>query len=303
MPTCYRHPDRPTGLSCSECGRPICTDCMTPAPVGLRCPDHSGKPQGVRRITAGAERAVTGVGSRRVNLVTMILVGINIAVYLLELALGGTVQGTSNWLFSHGALVLNGVYGGENVFAVPAHVVVPPGVTLVGIAHGEWWRLITAAFLHYGPFHLFMNMLGLYWFGSLLEQRIGSGKFLLLYLVSGLAGSAGGAGAVFVSPNVVRVGASGAIFGILGGLFLLERRGNIATGGQIAGLIVINLIFTFALASHISVGGHVGGLIGGFVLMLLLVHFRRSTALAIASSIVVGIVAVAVAYAKARGYT
>src|SRR5206468_5690065 len=82
---CYRHPDRETGLSCSECGRPICYECMTPAPVGLRCPEHSGKPQGVRKVTTAAGRAVTGTGGRRANLVTMTLIGINLAVYALEL--------------------------------------------------------------------------------------------------------------------------------------------------------------------------------------------------------------------------
>jgi membrane associated rhomboid family serine protease len=273
---------------------------MTPAPVGLRCPEHSGKPQGIRRVAVGAERAVTGAGSRRVNLVTTLLIGINVAVYLIELAAGGTSSGTGNWLFARGALVLSGVYQAGNVFAIPAHVVLPPGLHLIGIAHGEWWRLLTAAFLHYGPFHLAINMYSLYFAGTLLEQLIGRWRFALLYIVSGVAG---GAGAVLVNPNAVTVGASGAIFGILGGLFLLERRGNIATGGQIAGLIVINLIFTFALASHISVGGHVGGLIGGFVLMLLLMQFRRSSTLAVASSVAVGIAAVAIAYAKARGYT
>jgi membrane associated rhomboid family serine protease len=271
---------------------------MTPAPVGLRCPEHSGKPQGVRRVTAGAERAVTGAGSARVNLVTMLLIGINVGVYLLELVTGGTVQGINNWLFAHGALVVNGITNGHDVVAVPAHATAP-GLETVGIAHGEWWRLITAAFLHYGPFHLAINMYSLFFAGTLLEQLIGRWRFALLYLMSGVAG---GAGAVLVSPNAVTVGASGAIFGILGGLFLLERRGNIATGGQIAGLIVINLIFTFALASHISVGGHVGGLIGGFVLMLLLVQFRRSSALAVASSVAVGVAAVVIAYARARGY-
>jgi hypothetical protein len=85
---CYRHPDRETGLSCSECGRPICYECMTPAPVGLRCPDHSGKPQGIRKVTVAAERAASGVGSRRPYLVTMALIGINVTVYLVELAIG-----------------------------------------------------------------------------------------------------------------------------------------------------------------------------------------------------------------------
>src|SRR5438270_3355542 len=89
---CYRHPDRETGLSCSECGRPICYECMTPAPVGLRCPEHSGKPQGVKKVTAAASR----VGSRRANAVTIGLIVINVAVFLAELALGGTSDGTQN---------------------------------------------------------------------------------------------------------------------------------------------------------------------------------------------------------------
>src|SRR4249920_3387074 len=94
--TCYRHPDRETGLSCSECGRPICYECMTPAPVGLRCPEHSGQPQGVARVTRHAQRAVSGGVFRRTNLVTLGLIFVNVGVYLAELAAGGTVSGTGN---------------------------------------------------------------------------------------------------------------------------------------------------------------------------------------------------------------
>jgi membrane associated rhomboid family serine protease len=271
---------------------------MTPAAVGLRCPEHSGKPQGVRRITAPAERAVTGVGTRRPNLVTTILIAINVLVYGLELATGGSMQGTGNWLYAHGALVVNGATDGRNLAPLPAHATAP-GFAAVGLAHNEWWRLLTSAFLHYGPFHLAINMYSLFFAGTLLEQLIGRWRYALLYVASGIAG---GAGAVLVSPNVVTVGASGAIFGILGGLFVLERRGNIATGGQIAGLIVINLIFTFALANHISVGGHVGGLIGGVILMWVLVRFRRDAARAIASTVAVVAAAAAIAYWRARGY-
>jgi membrane associated rhomboid family serine protease len=266
---CYRHPDRETGLSCSECGRPICYECMTPAAVGLRCPDHSGKPQGVRKITTAATRTTTGLGSRRINAVTMALIAINVLVYLAELGAGGTVNGLDNTIYEHGAL-----YG-------PL------------VAQGDWWRLITSAFLHYGPFHLAINMYSLYFAGSILEQVIGRWRFALLYLASGLAGAAG---ALVWSPNVPTVGASGAIFGVLGALFVLERRGHIATGGQVAGLIVLNLIFTFVLSSVISVGGHVGGLIGGFLLMLAFVRFRRSWQLSLAAAAVGAAAAIVVAY-------
>src|SRR5262249_39752456 len=139
----------------------------------------------------------------------------------------------------------------------------------------------TAAFLHYGPLHLLLNMYSLYFAGSILEQVIGRWRFLLLYLGSGIAGSAG---ALVITPNSITVGASGAIFGILGALFVLERRGLLHSGGQIAGLIVLNLVFTFAV-SGISIGGHIGGLIGGVVLMLLLMEFRRSMLLSVAATL------------------
>jgi membrane associated rhomboid family serine protease len=273
---CYRHPDRETGLSCSECGRPICYECMTPAPVGIRCPEHSGKPQGVQRVTSAAHRATTGIGSRRLNAVTMFLIGLNVAVYLAELALGGQSNGTGNWIYEHGVLIANAAYGN----GAPA-----------GVANGEWWRLITAAFLHYGPIHLGLNMLSLYFVGSILEQIVGRWRYVLLYFVSGLAGSAG---ALVVTPNSPTAGASGAIFGVLGALFVLERRGVIATGGQVLGLIVLNLVFTFAIPG-ISIGGHLGGLAAGILLMLAFTRFPRSWQLSAAAAAVVAAAALIVA--------
>jgi membrane associated rhomboid family serine protease len=173
------------------------------------------------------------------------------------------------------------------------------------VGAGDYWRLITAAFLHYGPFHLLLNMLGLYWFGSLLEQRIGSGRFLLLYLVSGLAGSAG---ALVVSPNNPTVGASGAIFGILGAGLVLERQRDYVFGGSALGVIVANLVLTFFWPG-ISIGGHIGGLIGGAASMLALSRFGRGHAAygrpglaGIAGIMAVGIVSIAVAYWKTKGY-
>jgi membrane associated rhomboid family serine protease len=257
--TCYRHPDRVTGLSCSECGRPICTECMTVAPVGIRCPEH-----------AGGQRVVDR--SRIINVVapvTRALIALNVAVYVAELASGSGVNGDRGWIFEHGVL-----FG-------PL------------VQDGDWWRLITSAFMHYGPIHLLMNMYGLYFAGTLLERAIGHWRFLLLYLASGLAGAAG---ALVDRPNAATLGASGALFGILGALFVLERRGHIATGGQIAGLIVINLVFTFGFASFIAVGGHIGGLIGGVLAMFLLTTLRGRPTLSTACLVLIGVVAVVVAY-------
>jgi len=277
--TCYRHPDRLTGLSCSECGRPICTECMTMAPVGIRCPEHSGKPQGVQRVTQGVRRAsFEGAGAK----VTRVLIGVNVAVYVAELVQGGGVYGVNSTIYDKGFLYAPYV------------------------AQGDWWRLFTAAFLHYGPIHLLLNMLGLYWFGSLLERRLGSGRFLLLYLVSGLAGSAG---ALVVSPTSATVGASGAIFGILGAGLVLEQQRDYVFGGSAMGVIVANLVLTFAWSGNISVGGHIGGLIGGAAATLALSRFGRGHAaygraglLGVAGIVAVGIVSIAVAYWKVRGY-
>jgi membrane associated rhomboid family serine protease len=248
---------------------------MTPAPVGLRCPEHSGKPQGVGRVTAAAERAVTRGGTRPYP-VTIVLIAINVAVLLIEYAIGGTANGGNNTIFYKGSLFAHGYFQGSP-----------------GVADGGWWRLVTSMFLHAGPIHLLLNMLALYWFGRVLEHVIGSLRFALLYLASGLAGSAG---ALYLSPNVPTVGASGAIFGILGALLVLERRGAIQSGGQILALIVLNLVLTFSI-SGISIGGHIGGLIGGVVTMLLYTEFRRSTAACVASAIGVGTAAVIFAYA------
>jgi membrane associated rhomboid family serine protease len=279
--TCYRHPDRVTGLSCSECGRPICTECMTMAPVGIRCPDHSGKAQGVQRVTTGVRRAAfEGTGAK----ITKALVAINVAVYVAELATGGGVNGTGSTIY------LKGVLFGPL------------------LEQGEWWRLVTAAFLHYGPIHLLLNMVALYWFGSLLEERIGSGRYLLLYLVSGISGSAGALlwSGGFLTPTV---GASGAIFGILGAGLVLERQRDYVFGGSALGVIVINFVFTFSI-SGISKGGHIGGLVGGIICALGLTRFGRGHAaygrpglLGAATILFVGVASIAIAYWRVTSYS
>jgi membrane associated rhomboid family serine protease len=258
---------------------------MTPAPVGIRCPEHSGKPQGIQKVTRAAERAVTGVGGRRLNAVTLGLIAINVGVVLVELASGSGASFTNNSIFEQGSLFATGYVSASG--------------QPLGVAHGEWWRLFTSMFLHASFFHLAVNMYSLYFVGTIMEQVIGRWRFLLLYLASGLAGSAG---ALVWSPLQPTVGASGAIFGVLGGLLILERRRHIATGGQVAGIIVLNLVITFAFSSSISVGGHVGGLIGGMVLMLALLQFQRSTLYSIAAIVAVSAAAVVVAYAKVRNY-
>src|SRR5262245_16368668 len=285
---CYRHPNRETGVSCSECGRGICPDCMVFAPVGIRCPDHAGRAQGASRVTQGVRRvSYEGQGA----LVTKILIGINVLVFLITLAQGSSIGQTSGSLFEKGALFIS----------VPFY----PG----GLADGEWWRLITAAFLHGGLVHLGLNMLVLWFVGAPVEQAIGRGRFLALYIVSGLAGSAG---ALLLDPHAVTVGASGAIFGILGAALVLEAQGSLVLGGQAFGLIAVNLVLTFVLGStaNISIGGHLGGLAGGALSMLALSRFGRTHAIygrpglvGVIGLIAVGVGSVLVAYLRVQGVT
>ena len=247
--TCYRHPNRETGVSCSECGRGICPDCMRFAPVGIRCPDHAGNQKEVRGISRKTTAQMLRSGGE--GAVTRILIAINLAVYGITLAAGASINGVGGRVYEEGVL-----FG-------PL------------VAEGEWWRLGTSIFMHYGPFHLAINMYSLYLLGGALEVGIGRLRFLALYLVSGLAGSAG---ALLLSPNAATLGASGAIFGVIGAIYVLERQGVRVFPGSVVGLLVMNLIFTFAFRGSISVGGHLGGLAGGALAALALSRFGRGHA-------------------------
>src|SRR3954469_22581076 len=278
VPYCYRHPNRETFVSCSDCGRPICAECMTPAPVGQRCPEHSGKPQGASRISSGIARgAFEGTGA----LVTKALLAINILVYVITASQGGGLNSPGGSLFLRWLL-----YG-------PA------------VANGDWGRLLTSAVAHANLIHIAFNMYFLWFVGSAVEQALGRGRYLLLYFVSALAGSAG---ALVHTPDQPVVGASGALFGVLGAALVLERQRNYVLGGSAAGLIVINLILGFTL-SNISIGGHIGGLIAGVLCTLVLSKFGRGNAAysrvglwGIAGVLAIGLLSLTVAYFRVRGY-
>jgi len=283
LPTCYRHPDRETGLSCSECGRPICTECMTAAPVGLRCPDHAGKHRGPR--VAGRQLVLpqTRVGGTEA-LVTKALIAINVAIYLITAVQGHGLNAPGGALFNKWFL-----YGPF-------------------VHHGEWWRLITAAFLHASIIHIGFNMLALWWIGAPVEQYLGRTRYLGLYFVSGLAGSAG---ALVATPTSVTVGASGAIFGILGAMLIIEWQATGRLGGNAMTLIVLNLVLGFAFngaGGNISIGGHIGGLIGGILSTLAFARWGKGHAAygrlgfaGLAGLAGVAVASVVIAYWKVRG--
>jgi membrane associated rhomboid family serine protease len=243
METCYRHPGRETGVACSNCGRPICPDCMTSTSVGMRCPECARQRTKVRTART-IEREPT---------LTYALIAVNVA-----LSLGSLLSGQN--LASPGGSRLVGdgwLYG-------PA------------VADGELWRLVTSGFLHAGPLHLIMNMFGLYILGTLLEPRVGRLRFGLIYLVSLLAGSFG---ALLLQPHTPTLGASGAIFGLLGAaLVFLRARGVSPMESGLGAWIAINLLFTFAIPG-ISIGAHVGGLAGGAIAAALLFDVGERTRL------------------------
>jgi membrane associated rhomboid family serine protease len=268
--TCYRHPDRETGLHCSNCGRPICAECMTHAAVGIRCPECAGQ----RTV---AQRA--GFTLPRMPFVTYALIAANIILFVLTNRVAA-----SGGLFSAGNL--NSL--GERL------VLFGPSV-----ANGDDYRLLSAAFIHYGILHIAVNMYALFLLGGAFERYAGPVRFAAVYFTSALTGSFG---ALLVTPHAATAGASGAIFGIMGALFVLERqRGMALLQSPIGGLILINLLITFGIPG-ISIGGHIGGLIGGVIcgwLVLELAEKRRMPGLAVASCGLVAVACIAGAIAVA----
>jgi membrane associated rhomboid family serine protease len=228
---CYRHPDRETALACSNCGRPICPECMTATPVGQRCPECIGE-QKVRRPSSMAYAT---------PIVTYALIAACVLMFI------GPQKGLSGGLgFGSGV---------SQQSLIDFALAGPP------VANGDWWRMVSVMFLHGSIIHLGFNMYALWIFGPAIERRYGPGRYLGLYLTAGLWGSAG---ALILSPNGYTVGASGAIFGLMGAFVAIAKVQGARDLGGVGALIGINLVFTFAIPG-ISIGGHLGGLAGGIV--------------------------------------
>ncbi len=272
MATCYRHPSRETGVSCSNCGRPICTDCMTTTPVGMRCPECARQKTQVKTLR----------NTQRRPEVTIALIAINVIVFLTE----------GNFTFSGGPT--GKVYEEGALFGSLK------GLPTLGVAHGQWWRIVTSGFMHENLIHIGFNMYVLYILGQMLEPALGRLKFGTIYAVSLLCGSFG---ALLVTPHSPTVGASGAVFGLMGAAAVEMRARQIPVmQSGVGGLILLNLVISFALPG-ISWGGHIGGLIGGAVAMLVLQfgarHRRQALALAGCAAIGVAAFAGSIAVSKA----
>ena len=219
---CYRHPDRETGRKCTRCGKPACGDCLVQVAIGSQCVDC------IKAARPDVKTRAKFWNARQPTLVTYSLIAINVAVYM--------------WTASS--------RGNDLKLAVDKF----------DVHNGEYYRLVTSGFLHFGLFHIGMNMLLLFQLGQLLEPAVGRVRFGLLYFASLLAGSFG---ALILQPNGLTGGASGAVFGLMAAAAIgLHRRGVNVFQTGIGTILILNLVITFTIPG-ISVGGHLGGAIAG----------------------------------------
>lgn len=227
---------------------------MHDAAVGHHCPDCVAE---ARRAQRGPRTAFGGTLAGQQRQVTKTLIGINVAVAVLAVIVGGTqAVGGGGW---------GGLLGG----ATQLHR--SGAMWGYGVSYfGEWYRLFTSMFLHFGLFHLLLNMWALWVVGGVLEPLLGRARFLALYLISGLGGSV----AVYLfDPSRLTAGASGAVFGLFAAFYILLRKLRRDTS-LITGILVINLIITF-LVDGISIAGHLGGMITGGLVALGLAYAPR----------------------------
>lgn len=248
VPTCYRHPDRETYIRCQRCDRYICPDCQRQASVGFQCVEcvrEAARTQPAPRTRFG------GIVRGSDGVITKILVGLNVGVFLIGMLSPAVVQ----WLLLVGRIGFGDQIGQS-----------------VGVAGGEVWRLLTSAFTHNQIWHLAVNMFTLWMLGPQLERLLGRGRFTALYLVSALTGSA--VAYAFTAPHVGVLGASGAIFGLFGATVILSRKMK-ADMGWFIGMLAINVVINVFFSRYLSWQGHLGGFAGGLLLGVALAYAPR----------------------------
>lgn len=238
---CAFHPDRQTGLRCTRCGRPSCPECLTPASVGFQCRACITEGKANQR----APRSTTGARIGQRPVITFALIGINVLIFLMT-----AIQAKSGVDLNSSQIYLDGLLA----------------PTLV--ASGQFWRLLSGGFLHASVTHIALNMLSLYFLGVAMERILGRARFLVVYLLALLGGSA--AVMLFASPLTPTIGASGAIFGLMGGLVVVFRRFRYDMK-QLLFVLAINLYLSFQL-SGISWQGHIGGLVVGAAITAAMVY-------------------------------
>ena len=263
VPTCYRHPGREAYIRCQRCNRTICPDCMRDAAVGHQCPEcvkEANKGSRQHRALYGGQRSADP------RLTSFVLIGINVVVWLAITATGGRISRIGDLL----ALAPTGLCGSR---ATPEQYYVAitssgvcetatsgDGLWKAGVADGAWWQLLTSAFTHIEIFHLLMNMLALFILGPALEGIVGRARFLAVYLVGALGGSV--AVLWLSAENGSTVGASGALFGLLGALLVTARKAGLQSQWLLQNL-ALGVVITVVGWQQISWQGHLGGFVGG----------------------------------------
>ena len=268
VPVCYRHPGRESHIRCQRCGRPICPDCMNDAAVGFQCPECVAEGA---RTTRQARTTYGGVRPGRPGAVSLTLIGINLAVYAAILVTGWGNSRLLDWLMLRpDGLCFVPRSGGYDISSAQC-AAQPRGEWLPGVADGAVWQVLTSAFTHIELWHIGFNMLALYVLGPQLERLLGHGRFLALYLLSALGGSAA---VMWLSSEYGAVlGASGAIYGLMGALLIVIRK----VGGDASQLLLwigINVVITL-VGSNISWQGHLGGFVVGAAVAAVLVYAPR----------------------------
>jgi membrane associated rhomboid family serine protease len=239
--TCFHHHDRETGRHCTRCGRPACAECLHQAAVGSQCWEciKAARPPTSERVRRSL--------AARPLIAAQTLIGANVVMFLYT-------NGLNDSLLSNARLA-------RYVQAARP------------IDQGEWWRLITAGFIHFGIAHIFFNMLVLYLIGQVLEPALGPWRFSAIYVASLLAGSLG---AMILDPFVASGGASGAVFGVgAAATVVMTRRGIRFWDTGFGPLLLINFFFGFFLTG-ISIGAHLGGMIGGAIIGFAMIESSRS---------------------------
>ena len=284
VPTCYRHPGRESHIRCQRCDRPICPDCMRDAAVGFQCPACVAEGS---RATRSGRTAYGGLRSANPGLTSAVLVALNVAVFLLIRATGGA---GSVWVERLALWREDFLYrSGGGIVRIP------------GVADGAYWQLLTNAFTHVAVWHIALNMLGVWFLGPHLEAIMGRARFLALYLGSALAASTL---VYWTEPlGTPTLGASGALFGMLGALIVAAVRGR----GDVRTLLFwlgLNVVFTFVFP-NISWAGHLGGLVGGLVIGVLIIYAprRHRTAVQLAGGVVVAGLLVAAIVVRTQSLT
>jgi len=269
---CYRHPDRATYIRCQRCGRPICGDCMINAAVGFQCPECVA--QGARE-TRQNQLPYGGTRSGNPAITSITLIGLNLAVWLAITLTGGGASRLVDVL----ALTPSGfcLSAADPTSWYPDAgaalcATMPDGWWHPGVGSGAYWQVLTSAFAHIEFMHLALNMLAVWFLGPTLESALGRTRFLAVYLLSALTASAV---VLWLSPQAsTTLGASGAVFGLIGALLVLayKVRGDVRT---VLLWLGINVVYTFFGPGSISWQGHLGGLAGGLVAAAVIAYAPR----------------------------